>query len=184
MSRPRRTDFEEMAESIPHIVWMSAPDGSTDYFNRQGSEYTGLPPQANYGWGWVELVHQADAPGVRRRWEEATRTVTPFHRVYRIRRRDGQYRWHAGRALPVRDQDGGVERWIGTATDIDDAVRHSRQLTEIERQTNELLSLLATLPSPNQAFGHVERALRAIRVNAMLSPENPAARADQTSTAA
>ena len=68
MVASRRDKFEILAESIPHIVWMSAADGSTDYFNRVGTDYTGLPRQANYGWGWVELVHEQDAMRARRAW--------------------------------------------------------------------------------------------------------------------
>src|SRR5579864_9033271 len=54
-------DLELIAESIPHIVWMAGPDGATEYFNRRGTEYTGLPADANYDWAWVQLVHPDDA---------------------------------------------------------------------------------------------------------------------------
>ena len=42
-------DFELIAESIPEIVWMAAPDGATEYFNERGTEYTGMPRSANDG---------------------------------------------------------------------------------------------------------------------------------------
>ena len=45
---------EIVAESIPHIVWLSHPSGSTDYINTLGADYTGLPREANYGWRWLE----------------------------------------------------------------------------------------------------------------------------------
>src|ERR1700760_4239467 len=38
---------ELVAESIPHIVWLSHPSGSTDYFNSLGTDYTGFPREAN-----------------------------------------------------------------------------------------------------------------------------------------
>src|ERR1700730_4347836 len=60
----------------------------------------------------------ASAPGVK----EATRTVTPFELEYRIRRSDGEYRWHAFRALPIRGRDDEVEGWLGTAFDIGDVL--------------------------------------------------------------
>ena len=37
---------------------------------------------------------------------------------YLLRRYDGAYRWHLGRALPIRDAQGNVVRWFGTNTDI------------------------------------------------------------------
>ena len=111
-------DLRLVCESIPHIVWMAAPDGSTEYFNRQGTDYTGLPASVNYGWDWVSLVHPDDVDQARSAWESATSTATPFSFDCRIRRFDGEYRWHASRGLPVLDDQGAVLKWIGTATDI------------------------------------------------------------------
>jgi PAS domain S-box-containing protein len=134
-----------MAESIPHIVWMAGADGSTDYFNRRGTDYTGLPRQVNYGWDWVNLVHPADADRARLGWEHATRTATPFVLSYRIRRWDGEFRWHAFRALPVRNGAGEIVRWIGTADDVHDLRWPGDAMGRVERQTNELHALLGTV---------------------------------------
>jgi PAS domain-containing protein len=57
----RRPSFEVVVEAIPHMVWLADASGSTEYFNERGTEYAGLPRQANYGWEWVKLVHPHDA---------------------------------------------------------------------------------------------------------------------------
>ena len=49
-SVPSEPGFRFLAESIPHTV-DGGPDGSTEYFNPPGTAYTGLPPDANRGWG-------------------------------------------------------------------------------------------------------------------------------------
>jgi PAS domain S-box-containing protein len=160
---------ELLAESIPHIVWLSSPSGSTDYFNTRGTDYTGLPRQANYGWGWVELVHPDDAERASLGWEHATRTLTPFELTYRIRRSDGQFRWHAFRALPMRSPDGQILRWIGTADDIDDGALPEDDTARIDRQTRELRALLeAAQPAPEDRFGFVPADRRGRRVRADL----------------
>jgi PAS domain-containing protein len=69
--------FELIAESIPHIVWMAGPDGSTEYFNRQGTEYPGLSKEANYGWAWVALVHPEAGVGSRDPHADAVRARLP-----------------------------------------------------------------------------------------------------------
>ena len=46
----------------------------------------------------------------------------------RFRAEDGTYRWHLGRAVPMRDEAGRIEFWIGTATDI-----HDRKVIEDQR---------------------------------------------------
>ncbi|MFI5286711.1 MAG: HD domain-containing phosphohydrolase [Candidatus Dormibacteria bacterium] len=156
-------DFRLIAESIPHIVWAAAPDGSTDYFNKQGTDYTGRTADANYGWDWLNLVHPGDAERARTAWEDATRTVTPYQMEYRLRRHDGEYRWHTFRGLPLRDPSGRVLRWIGTATDIDD---HKRA----QRQQAETLSLLETLYATAPiGLGFIDRNMRKLRVNQKLA---------------
>ncbi len=160
---------ELVAESIPHIVWLSHPSGSTDYFNTFGTDYTGLPREANYGWRWLELVHPDDAERASLGWEHATRTLTPFELTYRIRRRDGQFRWHAFRALPIRRPNGEILRWIGTADDVDDCAPPEDDGPRIERQTRELRALLeAAQPAPEDRFGFVPADRRGRRVRADL----------------
>jgi PAS domain S-box-containing protein len=112
-----------LADALPHIVWVAAPDGATEYLNAQGADYFGTPREAAYDWDWVRLVHPDDTEWSRRAWEEASRSGTPFEHDYRLRRADGTWRWHAARALPLRGPDGQVAKWVGTATDIEDYVR-------------------------------------------------------------
>lgn len=165
----RRTDFELIAESIPHIVWLAGADGSTDYLNERGTDYTGMPRQANYGWGWVEFVHPADAERARLGWELATATATPFELSYRIRRSGGDFHWHAFRALPVRGSRGEVAKWIGTADDLDETLPGTAP-SRIERQTSELRALLETIqPRSGDAFGFVPRDTLRARVEVMLA---------------
>ncbi|MET0144288.1 MAG: PAS domain-containing protein [Ilumatobacteraceae bacterium] len=170
--RARQDNIEVIAEAIPHIVWLAAADGSTDYFNEQGTDYTGFGREANYGWGWVDLVHPADSDRARLGWEHATRTVTPFVLSYRIRRYDGAFRWHAFRALPVREPSGEIIRWIGTADDLDGLACHG-EAARVERQARELRDLLhAVQPEDGERSDVVDSGVHAARVNRLLAMDN------------
>jgi PAS domain S-box-containing protein len=165
-----RESFELVAESIPHIVWLADGNGSTDYFNAMGTQYTGFPRQANYGWRWLELVHADDMGRAQLGWEHATRSATPFELSYRIRRSDGEFRWHAFRALPVRGRAGEILRWIGTADDLDAMTAPVDDAVRIARQIAELRSMLeAAQPAASDRFGYVDVARRVARVNDMLA---------------
>jgi diguanylate cyclase (GGDEF)-like protein/PAS domain S-box-containing protein len=129
-------DFRLIAEAIPHIVWMGAPDGSTCYLNQRGAAYAGLAGVATTE-DWVAHIHPDDGNDVTRAWEAATRTRAPYSLDYRLRRHDGAYRWHAFRAVPVCDDAGAIVRWIGTATDIDDAKSLEEDLRAAERGAEE-----------------------------------------------
>jgi PAS domain S-box-containing protein len=134
--------FRMIAESIPHIVFVATADGSTEYFNGQGTAYTGSQRETNDGPNWLSLLHPDEAERARAHWRQATRTETPFVLDDRIRRFDGEFRWHAIRALPVPQPDGHVTRWIGTATEIEDHKRLEAELRRAEQATAEALSLL------------------------------------------
>ena len=56
-------------------------------------------------------------------WERAKASGMVFEIDVRLRRADGTYRYHLARALPVRGLNGGIIKWLGTCTDIDDQKR-------------------------------------------------------------
>jgi len=163
-------DWQLIAESIPHIVWMAAPDGRVEYINQQGNEYTGRSPGAPHASEWLEVLHPDDVVSAARAWRDARRMGAPYTAEYRIRRADGAYRWHVSRALPVRDAAGQVVRWIGTATDDHDHKTNDAGLREAHRTTAEALTLLATLQAEAPVgFGFVDRDLCLVRLNQELA---------------
>jgi DNA-binding CsgD family transcriptional regulator len=114
------------------------------------------------------MVHPDDAERARVGWEHSTRTRTPFDLMYRIRRSDGEQRWHAFRALPARGANGQVLRWIGTADDIHDRLAED-DTARVRRQAGQLRALLETLePDPRKRLGFVEPGVLAARVNEAL----------------
>jgi PAS domain S-box-containing protein len=115
--------FRLLAETIPQLVWTTRPDGYHDYYNQRWYEYTGTSPGQSQGEGWQGPFHPDDMPETLRRWHHSLRTGEPYETEYRCRRHDGVYRWFLGRAHPVRDAQGGIIKWFGTCTDIDDQKR-------------------------------------------------------------
>jgi two-component system cell cycle sensor histidine kinase/response regulator CckA len=131
--------YRALAESVPPIVWVAGPDGATEYVNRRWQEYTGRPPEDALGRGWLKLVHSDDRDRTVRRWASALRTCGHFEAEYRLRRVDGEYRWHVGSALPQCDRDGRIVRWFGTCTDIDD---HRQAQDALHREREFLRAVL------------------------------------------
>ncbi len=168
---PSAADLRASIELFPHFVWTATPDGSIDSVNRWATEYTGQPSEAHYGWGWVDMVHPEDAERARSGWERAVRTEeTPVEIEYRMRRHDGEFRWHIVRGLPVRGADGRVGSWIGTATDIHDHSLLGEDLRKAQRKSAELLILLDALQSTAPiGFGFVDREFRFVRINDALA---------------
>ena len=116
--------YRFLAEAIPQIVWTAHPDGATDYFNQRWYDYTGVNAGEALDWGWSRVLHPEDMQLSIERWKRAVETGEVYEIEYRFRRAsDGQYRWHLGRALPLRGEGGEIIKWFGTCTDIDDRKR-------------------------------------------------------------
>jgi PAS domain S-box-containing protein len=146
-------EFRQIADSLPHLVWVTRPDGHHEWFNRRWYEYTGAMLEMSSGEQWVNFFHPDDHREAQRRWAHSIATGEPYRVEYRCRRHDGVWRWFLGRAEPIRDDQGVILRWFGTCTDIHDQKRIQEEL----RSTNEELERFAYVA------GHdLQEPLRAI----------------------
>ncbi len=123
-----------LTNAMPQMVWSTLPDGYHDYYNARWYEFTGVPYGSTDGEGWTNMFHEEDQQLASQRWQHSLATGEPYEVEYRLRHHSGQYRWTLGRALPVRDVDGNISRWIGTCTDIDDAKRDAVQTELMSRE--------------------------------------------------
>ncbi|OFX21677.1 MAG: hypothetical protein A2V77_14495 [Anaeromyxobacter sp. RBG_16_69_14] len=136
--------FRQLADSMPQIVWASRPDGFLDYYNRKWFELTGADEDARGDLSWLPILHPEDRQRCLDTWYESVRTGKPYQIEYRFRfSSSGEYRWHLGRALPVRDEAGAVVRWFGTCTDIHDQKLAAEALALADRRKSEFLAVLS-----------------------------------------
>ena len=132
--------YRALADAMPQIVWTARADGYTDYYNRRWYEYTGHTYEQTRGWGWQPVLHPDDVERSLRAWATAVTTGEVFQIEYRFRRAsDGQYRWHLGRAEPLRDDAGRVVKWFGAATDIHEK-REAEERVRFLAEASRLLS--------------------------------------------
>src|SRR5581483_10628538 len=77
------------------------------------------------------VIHPDERPLLENDWEATIEGQQAFQRELRLRRAsDGAYRWHFGRMVPERNEQGALAGWIATAVDIDD---HKRAEAELQR---------------------------------------------------
>jgi PAS domain S-box-containing protein len=144
--RESEATFRERLNAIPQMVWSTLPDGSHDFFNDRWYEFTGVPAGSTDGDAWVDVFHEDDQPRTTARWQHSLTTGEPYEVEYRLRDRTGIYRWVLGRALPIRDTQGDIVRWMGTCTDVDafkrttdELVRTSALLHQIGESSPDLI---------------------------------------------
>ena len=124
-------EFRTFAQAMPNQVWASQPDGLLDWFNERTYAYGGFGAGELDGHGWAGMVHADDMPLALERWNAALASGESYEVEFRLRRADGEYRWHLARAVPIRAGDGALVRWIGTNTDIQDQKTASAALADL-----------------------------------------------------
>ncbi|HEX4139369.1 MAG TPA: PAS domain S-box protein, partial [Candidatus Methylacidiphilales bacterium] len=123
-----------LADAMPEMVWTAKADGSVDYFNLRWLEYTGLTLEESRNWGWKIILHPDDLQRCVDRWNDSLKTGRGYEIEYRLKAKDGSYRWFMGRAFPMRDENGAILQWVGNCHDIDD---QKRARDELERRVVE-----------------------------------------------
>jgi len=147
--------YRELADSMPLVVWTARPNGELDYYNQRWFDYTGMTLEQTQGWGWQPVLHPDDLQNCIDRWSEAVRIGHPLEIEYRWKRVDDTYRWHLGRAQPVRDAAGEIAYWVGTGTDIEE----QKQAEDRQRLLAEISVLLVSSPDYELMLTQLTRLL-------------------------
>ena len=121
-----------LTEALPQLVWGATSDGACDYFSTQWTDYTGVPETELLGWQWMKVLHPDDREPTRKFWTDSVAGRTPYDVEYRVQRKDGVYGWFKTRGVPIRDEEGKIEKWFGTCTDITDRKQAEASLRQSE----------------------------------------------------
>ena len=132
----------ELLQGMPAAAWTITAEGAADFANQQWLEYAGQTieyvrsaPEA-----WMTALHPDDREPAARMFWNGIRSGQGFTMEARFRRAsDGAYRWHLNRAVPVRDADGTVVKFVGTSTDIEELKRTEEELRRSEHRTRVIV---------------------------------------------
>ena len=115
--------FRLLADSTPALIWMSGPDMLFTYFNKPWLDFTGRSAESELGNGWTEGVQIEDLPRCMDTYVRAFDRREEFRMEYRLRRRDGEYRWVMDLGVPRYDQARSFVGYIGIAIDVTEQKR-------------------------------------------------------------
>ncbi len=137
-------DYRLLIETFPQWVWMADAAGSTTFCNRYWYEFSGLSVEQTFRNEWVTLLHPDDKERARQIWENALASGKAYESEFRYKRaKDGKYRWHLAKGIPLKNANGKVEKWIGFGIDIHDSKTAENDLADREAR---LLAIVNTGP--------------------------------------
>jgi PAS domain S-box-containing protein len=148
----KNQELDAIFSTAPDIIFNRKADGSRDYVSDRFYDFTGASPGSANGFGWLDYVHPDDKNQAMADWMRCVESGADYEAEYRLRSKDGTYRWFRARAVPIRD-DGKIAKWYGTCSDIHDSKLLEQSIrddaTELEKmvdnRTDELRRLSVRL---------------------------------------
>jgi PAS domain S-box-containing protein len=128
--------FRTLAETLPQMIWVADKNGTPEYNSKQWEDYFGSEGTS----GWNTMVHPGDKIKSEAAYRNSLAKGEPLRTEVRLQNKDGNYRWHASIAEPVKDNSGSVQKWIGALIDIHDQKTLAERLEqEVAERTKELV---------------------------------------------
>ena len=156
-------------ETVPSLLWSASPSGEPTHISRRARDYSGMSLETFLSLGWQAFIHPDDFENTTRAFFKSVQTGESFSVVHRLRRADGQYRWHHAMGEPLRDPDGQIVQWYGLSVDIDVQKRAEDHLREMRAKLNKA-SRIATVAELSASIAHeLNQPLMSVISNAQAS---------------
>ena len=149
----KNQELDAIMSTAPDVIFSSQGDGQYEYVSDRFHEYTGSSALPGTGVSWLEFVHPEDVERSKEGWMQSVGAGSQYESEYRLRSKDGSYRWFRSRAVPIRDPEGKITKWYGTCSDIHDSKLLEQSIRDnaielekmVDRRTDELRRLSVRL---------------------------------------
>jgi two-component system, LuxR family, sensor kinase FixL len=148
--REREEQFRQFASTAPVLVWMSSADKVCTLFNRFWLDFSGRSMDIALGNGWAEGVHPEDTQNCMDVYMQAFGRREEFSTEYRLRRRDGEYRWVLDTGVPRFNPDLSFAGYIGACIDVTERKRVAQELRAKEERNKQIARFYSVAMVVNQ----------------------------------
>ena len=131
--------YRNTLEMSQQIAWTAEADGGGLVLSERFRELTGLAGEPGEP---IDTVHPDDREEMARRWGESVATGQRFNMRFRLRLRDGSFRYAHVRAAPQFDEAGEILRWYGVTEDVHE--QEQAQFAQREAEERYRLAAQAT----------------------------------------
>ena len=110
--------FRAAIDAVQGVLWTNDAEGRMNGEQPGWAALTGQSEEEYRGHGWASAVHPEDREPTLQAWQRAVAERRTFVFEHRLRRRDGEWRNFAIRAVPIFDEGENIVQWVGVHTDI------------------------------------------------------------------
>ncbi|MFW5692944.1 MAG: PAS domain S-box protein, partial [Thermoguttaceae bacterium] len=160
--RESERKYRELVENANDIIYSLTPEGVFRYVSPNWTRLVGHDLDEVQGKAFEPFVHPDDAHLCREFLGRVLETGEPQSGVeYRVRHKDGSWRWHTSNAAASRDAEGRIAAYNGIARDITERKAATDSLKEQTRLLNTVLDGIpdvVALQKPDQTIVRYNRA--------------------------
>lgn len=132
LAEAEKMKFEFLSDFIPEMIWTANADGRINYVNKRFTDHFKL------GKGQVDeilnLLNPEDRLTATEMWTKTVKEQSNFQLQVRFKNHLEEYQWYLLKAIPFKDTDGPVSKWLGSCLNI------NAHVLELERR-DEFLSM-------------------------------------------
>lgn len=128
-------EFRQLADTLPALVWTTDNKGTHTFASRRWKEFTGLDPYDITS--FEKMTHPEDIGNLLATWSDCLATGKVYQAEVRLKSVNGNYQWFYANGKPILNEKGGIEKWIGTFTNINDQKKTQEELVAAFLQIEE-----------------------------------------------
>lgn len=131
--------LKNLIDTLPAIIWIGDKEGNSSYLNKNWYELTGQTREEAKDRGWLAAIHPDDREETSRKSREANLAQSSFVVIFRVRHKDGFYKWMVNRGSPNISTDGEYEGMIGTLVDINEEKIKEQLIKEKDHRIRNII---------------------------------------------
>jgi PAS domain S-box-containing protein len=133
--------FRFLADSLPHKIWTSGPDGRPTYHNKGWYDYLQADDFIDLDTAIWNSIHPDELAIAKSKWDKAVINGDDFVLEQRFRNAKGVYQWHLTRCCGHRNEKGEILLWIGSSTNIQDQKEVQDAADVLSKKKDEFLGI-------------------------------------------
>ncbi len=126
--------FRDLVEASALAIWETDANGIVVTDSPSWRSFTGQSFEEWKGNGWVDAIHPADRENIFETWRKAVDSQEKFDTEFRLLGRNGKSRWTNVKAIPIKNLEGKLIKWIGMNLDIQDMKMTQKALIKAKNE--------------------------------------------------